>query len=487
MPQEAVVRIVRALAERGLNADREAVTLLAREPDHEEAIDRVASSVDADTLVVSAADVESALSNPTVSGGETAPESREEPAPVPPETEGSPVLTVEHDMTGESTGTGTYEDFVAVFRDRLDRLGNMLSGRVTDRPARDIARLNGGEQVAMVGLVADVSSTVSGHWRIELEDATGTVEWLVLKDRDEAALVESVLEDEALALSGSLASDGEVAFVDDFHVPDIPRTNEPTTADRPVSAALVSDLHYGSQEFLGEAWDRFTDWLASPDGQHVEYLLVAGDMVEGVGVYPNQDEELSVVDIYDQYAGVSERLKDVPGDIELVMIPGNHDAVRLAEPQPGFDDELRDILSAHDATVLSNPGTVTLDGVRVLMYHGVSLDEVIAEIPSASYDDPEGAMIELLKKRHLAPRFGGHVRVAPEEDDHLLIEEVPDVFHAGHVHKLGVGSYRGVLAVNSGCWQAQTAFQRSVNIDPDAGFAPILDLESLEVTIQKFT
>ena len=44
-----------------------------------------------------------------------------------------------------------------------------------------------------------------------------------------------------------------------------------------------------------------------------------------------------------------------------------------------------------------------------------------------------------------------------------------------------------MLAVNSGCWQAQTDFQKSVNIDPDAGYAPILDLDTLDMTVRKFT
>ena len=255
-----------------------------------------------------------------------------------------------------------------------------------------------------------------------------------------------------------------------------------------MQAALVSDVHVGSQEFMADAWERFADWLHTEEAAAVEYLLIAGDMVEGVGVYPDQDEELDVVDIYDQYERFSEHLKSAPGDLEIVMIPGNHDAVRLAEPQPAFDEELRDIMSAHDARIVGNPSTVTVEGVSVLMYHGVSLDEVIAELPEgkASYDEPHRAMYQLLKKRHVAPKYGGRNRLAPEEEDYLVVDEVPDIFHTGHVHKLGYGKYHNVLAVNSGCWQAQTAFQKSVNIDPDAGFAPIVDLDTLDLTVRKF-
>jgi len=397
-------------------------------------------------------------------------------------------VEVSNDMTGRSTGTGGYRDFVETFRDRYDRLSAKLRSRVTHRPAESLQSASGGGEAGMIGMVADIRSTANGHWLVELEDTTGVFPCLVMNDRGIAELVDELLLDEVIAVKGSLSDDGGVLFVDSLHFPDVPRTFEPTTADRHVRAALVSDVHVGSQEFMADAWSRFADWLHTEDAAEVEYLLLAGDMVEGVGVYPNQDEELSIIDIYDQYGAFAEHLKEVPGDMEIVMIPGNHDAVRLAEPQPGFDEELREIMSAHDPRIVSNPATVTVEGVSVLMYHGVSLDEVIAELPEekASYDHPHRAMYQLLKKRHVAPQFGGHTRIAPEAKDYLVVDEVPAIFHTGHVHKLGWGKYRDVLAVNSGCWQAQTAFQKSVNIDPDHGFAPVVDLDTLDLTVYDF-
>ncbi|ELY64356.1 DNA-directed DNA polymerase II small subunit [Natronococcus jeotgali] len=527
MPLEGAARIVSELTSRGYNAEREAVTRIASTEDPAATLERVLEALPDDALVVRSDHVDPALEDatePASDGGRTAGQtgSAAEHAPVstggdsapsPPNDGGFPVETkgvgegrgnagsdrsvdplqrsieIVGDMTGESTGTGEYGDFVSVFRDRLERLGSKLRGRVNHRPATAVQSMPGGSEAAMVGLVNDVRSTASGHWLIELEDATGTFPWLVMKDREYADLVDELLYDEVLAMEGTLADDSGIAFVDSMYFPDVPRTHEPSTADRHVQAALISDVHVGSQEFMGEAWNRFADWLHTPEAQHVEYLLIAGDMVEGVGVYPNQDEELDIVDIYEQYEAFNERLKRVPGDLEVVMIPGNHDAVRLAEPQPGFDEELREIMSAHDPRIVSNPSTVTLEGVSILMYHGVSLDEVIAELPEekASYDEPHRAMYQLLKKRHVAPQFGGHTRLAPEEKDYLIMEEVPDIFHTGHVHKLGFGKYHDVLAINSGCWQAQTDFQRSVNIDPDAGYAPIVDLDTLDVTVQKFS
>jgi len=540
VPLETPARIVRELARRGYNAEREAVTLLAGAADPATAVDAAVETAPDDALRLTTDHVRSALSvanddsSPgaaTEAGppdaasadtaapdaastdpGRTAPTSDDTSVSTPdktanisttksgtpPETKGSPNSTtparqpepptVVGDITGRSTGTGEYGDFVSVFRDRYEKLSGQLRGRVNHRPASAIDDMPGGSDVAMIGLVNDVRSSANGHWIVELEDTTGTFPCLVTKDRDIADLVDELLLDECVAVEGTLSDDAGIVFVDALYFPDVPRTYRPNTADRHVQAALISDVHVGSQEFMADAWERFADWLHTEEAAAVEYLLIAGDMVEGVGVYPDQDEELDIVDIYDQYERFSEHLKAVPGDMEIVMIPGNHDAVRLAEPQPAFDEELRDIMTAHDARIVGNPSTVTVEGVSVLMYHGVSLDEVIAELPEAkaSYDDPHRAMYHLLKKRHVAPKYGGHMRLAPEERDYLVVEDVPDVFHTGHVHKLGYGKYHNVLAVNSGCWQAQTAFQKSVNIDPDAGFAPIVDLDTLDLTVRKF-
>ena len=518
MPSETLSAVVRAFARHGYNAEREAVTLLARSSDPIGGVEAVVESVSEETLRITADDVESVLSpEPIEDPDQLAMETSETEPPVSPTPSGSDgssstpqpgsassssssassgssgratsaPIEIRGDMTGASTGTGAYEEFVTVFRDRYERLSSLLRGRVNHRPAEAIASMPGGSEAAMIGLVNDVRSTSGGHWLVELEDTTGTFPCLVTKDKDISELVQLLLNDECIAVEGRLADDAGILFVDTLYFPDVPRTHRPSTADRHVQAALISDVHVGSQEFMADAWERFADWLHTEAADPIEYLLIAGDMVEGVGVYPNQDEELDIIDIYDQYEAFSEHLKAVPGDLEIVMIPGNHDAVRLAEPQPGFDEELRSIMTAHDARIVSNPSTVTIEGVSVLMYHGVSLDEVIAELPedAASYDEPHKAMYQLLRKRHVAPQYGGKNRLAPEDRDYLVIDDVPDVFHTGHVHKIGWGKYHNVLAVNSGCWQAQTDFQKSVNIDPDVAHAPILDLDTLELTVRKF-
>jgi DNA polymerase II small subunit len=107
-------------------------------------------------------------------------------------------------------------------------------------------------------------------------------------------------------------------------------------------------------------------------------------------------------------------------------------------------------------------------------------------VPSITYSTPEKAMKLLLQCRHLAPTYGGKTPIAPEKRDHMVIDKVPDVFHAGHVHVVKHDYYRGTLLVNSGAWQTQTDFMRRLGFEPTPGVAPIVNLQTLQVTPLNF-
>lgn len=474
MSEATLGEIVQRLAARGYTAEKGAVRAIQQADEPRAAIDAVLESVAAETVTITAADVDDAVGGSA--GGRPKPRPR-----------GG--LEVVGDMTGSSTGTGELEDFLALFRDRFDRLSSLLSDRIS---ARSIASLSGtaGSRhgVGLIGLLSDIRSTNAGHWLLELEDRTGSCRALVHADSELYDAVGELLLDQAIAIEGTLSDDGGIVFVDALHQPEIPMSNEATTADEPVEVALVSDLHVGSEEFAAEAWRAFTDWLDTPDAAAIGYLVIGGDLVDGVGVYPGQSEELAIVDVYEQYASAADHLAAVPDDIEVVIIPGNHDAVRLAEPQPAYDESIADALGTIDARLISNPGWIEIEGVTFLVYHGTSLDDVFASIPGSDvdYEHPDAGLVQLLKKRHLAPTFGSRTRIAPEERDHLVIDRVPDVVHAGHTHTSGVTTYRDVRVIDTGTWQYQTPFQRQVNIDPDVAIATIVDLETLGVTVRTF-
>ena len=49
------------------------------------------------------------------------------------------------------------------------------------------------------------------------------------------------------------------------------------------------------------------------------------------------------------------------------MLPGNHDAVRPAEPQPTFEKDIQQ--DYNTTTFVGNPCDFSLHGVRLLSYH----------------------------------------------------------------------------------------------------------------------
>jgi DNA polymerase II small subunit len=107
-------------------------------------------------------------------------------------------------------------------------------------------------------------------------------------------------------------------------------------APDPIYAVLTSDMHVGSVKFQREAFNRFTLWLNGKYGNdkmrdiagHVKYVLAAGDIVDGVGVYPNQAKELVIRDVHKQYRLASKLIEQIPDYIEVIVSPGNHDAPR---------------------------------------------------------------------------------------------------------------------------------------------------------------
>jgi DNA polymerase II small subunit len=185
---------------------------------------------------------------------------------------------------------------------------------------------------------------------------------------------------------------------------------------------------------------------------------------------------------------VAKLIEQIPDHIELIIIPGNHDAARKALPQPAIPRNYAEPLyEARRMYSLGNPCTVSLHEVELLLYHGRSLDDVAAVAPNVSFQTPDKAMKLLLQSRHLAPIYGERTPIAPENRDFTVIERVPDIFHAGHVHVLKCDIYRGILIVNSGAWQGQTEYQKKMGLVPTPGIVPIVNLQTLQVATINFT
>ncbi|MDE1851546.1 MAG: DNA-directed DNA polymerase II small subunit [Candidatus Micrarchaeota archaeon] len=395
--------------------------------------------------------------------------------------------------------TSAVDSFAVYFRNRLDRLRAMIQD---GRNSRSFGMINNiasvatyveGREICIAGIVNEKSVTKNGHLLVTIEDETGPAKILFIgkSQGSESALFDDaskIVTDEVVAVRGKLSGSGKVPFMiaNSLIRPDIPIRNRKQT-QKDVAIAFLSDIHVGSKLFLDRQFNRFIEWMnGNVDYRRdlvdkIKYITIAGDLVDGIGVYPNQDRELSIDDIYKQYTVLLDLLSEIPDHVHIFMMPGNHDGVQRAEPQPALPASLVGERELHNIHLLSNPGYVTIEGLRVLAYHGTSLDSVIQAVPGCSYSKPETAMVEVLKRRHLSPIYGDNP-IVPSRRDNMVIDEVPDILHMGHLHKNGIADYHGTLVVNSGTWQARTAYQVKNGHIPTPAILPVYETKSMGIS-----
>ena len=401
-------------------------------------------------------------------------------------------ITVHYDITGNSTSEGKMTDITACFNDRLQSIRKLIiQNSSLPRKHQEIARLlaessryQGYENKAVaIGLVNEPRYTKNGHLMWGLEDETGEMTCLLTKrsgsDRDRAheAIIEAgLMPDDVLGVSGTFSQTGDLFYVDDLHFP-LETQHKKVSSEHGVSVAFLSDIHVGSKTFLEAQWHKMVRWFhTDPLAKTIKYLILSGDCVDGVGIYPGQDKELAIPDLFAQYTEFARLLELLPDWVECVMLPGNHDAVRPAEPQPTFEKDIQQDYNA--TTFVGNPCDFSLHGVRLLSYHGKSIDDFVAGLRTVTYADPVEAMREMLRRRHLAPQWGGKTPLSPEPEDGLVIRNVPDIFVTGHVHGHECVDFRGTTLVCSSTWQDQTSYQRMLGFQPKPCMLAIINLKS---------
>jgi DNA polymerase II small subunit len=406
-------------------------------------------------------------------------------------------IKILEDPTSAMTTVGSMEEYHEYFLDRFRRLQRCLRQRIDAKDATSItdalkAPLNA--KVKVIGMLTERRESKQRTFlRLEDTEASATVMIYPNLEVSVNKRVQDLLLDQVVCISAT-KSRSDLLILEDVLFPEVPQRT-PNKASEPVYAALISDLHVGSKLFMRAEFNRFLLWLNGKLGDsnwreiagRVKYVVIAGDIVDGIGIYPRQTKELAIKDIHRQYAAASRYLEQIPDYVKLIIIPGNHDASRKALPQPALPKEFAEpVYEVREVQSLGNPCTVSLHGVELLAYHGRSLDDVIANTPGASSSKPEEAMEILLRARHLAPIYGQRTPIAPSKRDYLVIERVPDIFHAGHVHVVGHDRYRGVLMVNSGAWQEQTEYMSKLGLKPNPGVVPIVNLQTLQVTTLNF-
>src|SRR5713226_8368765 len=282
-------------------------------------------------------------------------------------------LEVVFDPTGKLGTTGVFDDFLRYFRSRFEKMSALFRQRIDTRSAGTIADALAGGTNGRGRFVAMV---------VEKREKANRI-FLTVDDYDDEATVlvgdsnpsvwqtaRRISRDQVLFLE-TRKSSGKLLVAENIVLPEIP-DHRPGRASDEVYAVLISDVHVGSKVFMEDAFRRVLGWLkgevGDPDQRHiadrVKYVIIGGDLVDGIGVYPRQEVDLKVPDIYEQYRLAAKLVTEIPEYMDVVLIPGNHDAVRQALPQPAISKDFAGpVYDSRRVVSLGDPSEVRLEGV----------------------------------------------------------------------------------------------------------------------------
>jgi len=435
---------------------------------------------------------------PAVSKEKEAPTTPQPPIQpeTPPALEYTPDIEIIEVTREKERIQGDVEEFRRYFHDRYVKIRRILEKRREHFiPLADAIKSKDREETAVVVSVYGKRET-KGATILDVEDPATRFTVTIPRSRVEViGKSETVLPDQVIGLK--LTKVGESLMVEDIFQPDVPVTGPKKIPNiPPLSSILISDLHVGSKKFSAEAFQGFLRWIrgeedGGEEAARVKYLVIAGDVVDGVGIYPGQENELEITTVEAQLSYAADLLAEIPSHIEIFISPGNHDPTRKALPQLPLSGKYQAILTEHrKITFIGNPSKVRLHGRELLVYHGQSFDDIVQTLPIASYSNLKqniGAVLRtIIQARHLAPEYGKNTTILPIPGDPLVIDEPPDILTTGHVHVVGMERYKGIGLVNSGCWQAQTEYQKSLGLVPTDPSAIIVDLDTLDMRIKYF-
>jgi len=408
----------------------------------------------------------------------------------------------------EKSRKRTVTDFVNYFNARYKELEKILRSRQELQNLTSISRINSKrekENVAIIGYVYDKSVTKNKNIMLTIEDPTGVIKVVVSQHREDLyKIAEEIQLDELIGVTGMCDS---IIFANALLYPDIPLTKELKKSPEEGYFLLLSDTQFGNKLFLEKEFSKLLSWINGETGSDIQkeiaskikYIFILGDLVEGVGIYPDQEYHLTVIDIYDQYKGFAALLKKIPPHIPIIIIPGNHDVGRISEPQPKLENEYtKSINDIPNVISVSNPALINIyeqpehgfEGFNILLYHGYSFFYYAEHIQSirqkGTLKRPDLVMRYLLQRRHLAPTHASSLYIPDPKKDYLAIDKVPDFFFSGHIHRASVTNYRNVTCINASCWTSKSAEEERRGLEPQPGRAFIINMQTREVKIMNF-
>src|SRR3989344_1080994 len=359
------------------------------------------------------------------------------------------------------------KDFILYIKQRLNFLKNILLSREELQNTLSISKIldkKSRENVSIIGIVKNKRINKTGSITLTIEDLTGEVDILFNKNIEILDEIRDVMLDEVVGITGIVGD--KIVFGNKLFFPDIPVTNEFKKYHKEEYIVFTSDVHVGNKFFYEKNFSNFIKWLNLEYGNE------------------NQKE-------------IAKYINTIRKDITIILICGNHDAVRLSEPQPIIDKKIAPSLFENDNVIFTtNPSIVNIcstenfPGFNILLYHGYSFPFYSEEVDSirkkGRLERVDLIMRYLIQRRHLAPSHGSNLYIPDPDEDHMLIDKIPDFFVSGHIHKTNASTYKGITLLNCGCWIGQTEDQEKRGIVPDPNRIMVVNLQTRDIKILNF-
>ncbi|MHA1214326.1 MAG: metallophosphoesterase [Candidatus Hodarchaeales archaeon] len=373
----------------------------------------------------------------------------------------------------KNTKKAEVETFRTLFLDRYARLYKILHSNLPETSNKIPRFLKTGQKyprknVIITGMVQETGVLSTNRFVINLEDPEHNFSTRVVMVKDSPSFPDyrNILRDSVISVVGDIPKNYKEGKLTIFWGKDIIRPglkkHEFTQKTNGQNVLLISDIHYGSKYFSNNTFAKLIKLLTLDNlskelqelAKNITTIIIAGDLVEGAGLYSDQKKELKTTSIEEQYSQLTELIAKIPEYIKIIIIPGEHDATPKILPQPAINKKFAsELIKLPNTQIYGNPLRIEINKMDFLIIHGQGLDRLFQKQLRLEPTDILTGIQTLLEYRHLGLEYGAFYPLMPLDKDYLVIEKIPDVLVTGHFHQAKETEYKGVKIITCGSFQ----------------------------------
>jgi Icc-related predicted phosphoesterase/biotin operon repressor len=204
---------------------------------------------------------------------------------------------------------------------------------------------------------------------------------------------------------------------------------------------LTGDFHYGSVGFMKDIYEIM---LKDIERHGVKHITIAGDLIQGRGVFRTEFQELAIPAIGEQISGIVELLEKIPENVKIHLVLGNHEEKAKGSIEFGMDPLKIVSKMLPNCTYYGHIGTLSLKDWKFMFLHGSGVPTIASSF-----------MVEKIWRG--------------------LVEK-PRILQVGHNHQMNlVVRENNSLLINSGTLQRTNAWLMSKGFAAKIGWYILKD------------